>query len=125
MTKRKTPRYTQITNGPVICVKKVKHVKQPTVYRIRYPEIPLAVRRPVAQWVKSIRAILGLDQEEFAELLDVSRDAVAGWEQGRYEPGVYSMSILWNLAFRICVVRTTQIPEELARTVQLPEEHRS
>lgn len=122
MTKRKTPKYREITNGPIICEKK-DEVMGTTIYRIRY-DAPLAARRPGTAWIKSIRTILGLKQEELAELLDVSWKSRASWEQGLSVPGPGPATLLWDLAFRICVVRTTQLPEELARTVQIPEERR-
>jgi DNA-binding transcriptional regulator YiaG len=36
--------------------------------------------------IRAIRRHLGITQEQLAEQMDVSIDAVRGWEQGRFTP---------------------------------------
>ena len=49
-----------------------------------------------AERLKQIRKEKGLSQEDLAELLDVSRQAVSKWEQGAGYPEVEKLLVLSN-----------------------------
>ncbi len=54
--------------------------------QLRASEDAVKVARISARTIKNLRKKLGVSQEKFAALLDVSPAAVAFWEQGRAKP---------------------------------------
>ncbi|SRR6266446_764888 len=50
--------------------------------------------------IKALRDSLGLNQEQFAQALEVSKTAVSAWERGLYEPSPATYLKMGNLASR-------------------------
>ena len=50
------------------------------------------------EWVKALRKGLGLNQDEFAEQLGVSRSAVARWELNAFRPSKLAAKVLLDFA---------------------------
>jgi transcriptional regulator with XRE-family HTH domain len=51
-----------------------------------------------AEKISSLRSALGMNQEEFAEALEVAQGVVSAWERGEYKPSPESYVKLANLA---------------------------
>ena len=51
----------------------------------------------IAETIKTAREALGITQEELAEKLDVSRQAVSKWENGTSDPSTANLMALAKL----------------------------
>ena len=66
-----------------------------------------------AEHLRQIRKEKGLSQEDLAELLDVSRQAVSKWEQGAGYPEVETLLLLSNrLNISLDILMATEIARE-------------
>ena len=70
--------------------------------------------------LKQIRKEHHLSQEELAELLDVSRQAVSKWEQG--QGYLRTITLVFHVGTEKEKVETVEVPKGLALWLVLPED---